>query len=250
MADSMQQPVDSTAQDTIAQALEQFRAGHFEQAADLARATLERSLEQSREHFARTTRALLVDPRLQPVFGTHERAANSLRFFLWLSKTVEHVLGSGHMLALFARVRITSALAAAGHDAHADANLSAFFSQIPRMPLVLQRATEEPTTEAPDERNTLCAHLAPILAYAREHGAEIAAAFDSLDDDRRFWMYLDGVVFDVPALLKRFSLPICVVMHTELFTGPQPCMGFRCETHGDAVLGVHPRHARNIPSLT
>ncbi len=95
----------------------------------------------------------------------------------------------------------------------------------------------------------VCSHLAPLLDHARDSGATVAAAFESMAQSHRYWLYLDGVVFDTAALRQRFALPRTVIDHTELLTGPRPCHGFFCTDHRDAVLGLHPERARGARHL-
>lgn len=261
MAANAEQPANLS---PIEQAIQSFRSGQFDSAAKTARAALEHALQHSADRFTALAHSLVMDPRVQPLFFDNAHAVDATRFFSWMCKTVEQVLGDTHMIALFARVRLTSALAVSGQFADASTNLDATLNRIPTTPLSLSRTHASPhvtpplpirverqpqATETPVERHLVCEHLAPVLIHARKHGAAIAAQFDSLESDRRLWVYLDGAILDTTALLQRFSLPICVVVHTELYTGPRPCHGFRCETHGDAILGLHPKQHLNARVL-
>lgn len=87
----------------------------------------------------------------------------------------------------------------------------------------------------------ICAHLKPVEDYLRAQGANVCHVGKPWSRNCHIWVTFERVVLDAESLIKRFSLPACVTVHTHRGTHDGSEHGLYCEEHQDAVIACYPQ---------
>jgi hypothetical protein len=95
----------------------------------------------------------------------------------------------------------------------------------------------------------VCLHLRPLEDHLTALGHKITASGQVWSMNCRYWVYFDAVL-DCEALKTRFKLESCVIVHRndDLRSGRE--LGLVCDLDHDAVIGVHPEDAKQLPTVS
>ncbi len=91
-----------------------------------------------------------------------------------------------------------------------------------------------------------CEHLRPLEDELIARGIAETFRGEPWEKGTREWVYF-ACVLDLSSLRTRLALAPCVADHAHRGTHDGSEAGFTCEEHHDAIMGVHPDDARDLP---
>jgi hypothetical protein len=238
---------------------QKFRAGHFDEAADVAEWLVREAVGRGdREVLRALADEVTSSPWLRPVFARVQDAAGADAFYARLADVLEAALGSGDSSVAAAKRSLATTVAFQSGSAEAarkaeeayQAALAQFDPYDSRVQIARDNLAIQYRNLGQGDRAAalyagldVCEHLQAVKDYLLAQGGTVHSVGSPWGRNCRRWMYFNGIVIDADALRRRFALPDFVVTHAHLGTHEGHEQGLVCERHHDALMGPHPRMA-------